>query len=149
MHGVRSQFSLHPSYFFNFAINENQRQVKHFLFLLLIMEVLYSCKKYPGPSQPVATLTSPSDTAIINAGDTILLKGTVSDNKSLHEVFFRLSDSANDSILFFDNPYTHGAQARNFSYTWITSLPGAYKWIVEIQDHDRHTTIQEFPIVVH
>ena len=113
------------------------------------MGVLYSCKKYPGPSQPVATLTSPSDTAIINAGDTISLKGTVSDNKSLHEVFFRLSDSANDSILFFDNPYTHGTQARNYSYAWITSLPGSYKWIVEVQDHDRHTTIQEFPIVVH
>src|SRR4051812_16240458 len=98
---------------------------------LLIAATLYSCKKNTGPSQPVATLTSPSDTLIINAGDTIELKGTVSDNKSLHEVFFTLAYAANDSVLFADNPYTHGAKYREFSYTWITGPAATYTWQVE------------------
>ena len=118
------------------------------LFLLLLIFVS-SCKKDAVPSEPVITLTSPSDTVLINAGDTVLIKGTVSDNKSLHEVFFTLTDSANTSILFSDNPYTHGAKTHNFSYIWITSTPATYKFIIEARDHDNHTTTKEFQLIVH
>ena len=110
---------------------------------------MFSCKKNTLPSEPVITLTFPSDTAVINAGDTVLIKGIISDNKNLHEVFFNLTDSANSFVFFSDNPYTHGAKSYYYSYVWITSSANAYKFVIEAHDHDNHTSKKEFPLVVH
>ena len=127
-------------------------KIKSCIVLLCFVAVagFYSCKKNTGPPEPVITLTLPTDTTIINAGDTVELKWTISDNKSLHEVFFTLAYAADSTVIFSDNPYTHGAKSRNFSYTWITSsTPAAYNLLIEVQDHDHHLTKQEFPILVH
>jgi hypothetical protein len=152
IHRVNAQrFIISSIIFFYFAIVMIERVMclRYFVFALLLSVVLFSCKKYPGPSEPVVDITSPSDTTIINAGDTVIIKGVVSDNKSLHEVYFTLAYSANDSALFSHHPYTHGRQAYPFEYLWITSDAGSYKFVVEAQDHDGHLTKKEFPLVVH
>jgi hypothetical protein len=123
--------------------------VKHFFFFVFALANLIACKKNNLPSQPQVRLESPADTTIITAGDTVLIKGQVSDNKSMHELYFTLQQTPNGAVLLNEHPYTHGAQARNFSYTWITTTPADYTFTVEVWDHDHHITKAAFPLTVH
>ena len=52
--------------------------------------------------KPVITMSSPSDSMMYNNGDTMYIKGTVTDN-SLHELLVTVLD-ANDSILYSQAP---------------------------------------------
>jgi hypothetical protein len=107
-----------------------------------------SCKKNTGPSNPVITLNSPLDTLIIHTGDTVLINGTISDNKSLHEVFITFRKEGNDTLLINDNPYTHGGKQYEFRYIWFPSQAGLYQLDVEAQDHDNHSVKKDFPFTV-
>ena len=121
-----------------------------FLLIVFVSVFVYSCKKNTGPSEPVITLTSPTDTIIINSGDTVLIKGTVSDNKSLHEVYITFKEVANDSVLLInDHPYTHGAKNYNLNYIWYTSVPAVYKLTIEVHDHDENIIRKDFLMTVH
>ena len=122
--------------------------LKCFVCALLISVFINSCNKYTGPSEPVITLTSPSDTTIINAGDTVLLKATVSDNKSPHEVYITFKNTDEDSVLLYEHPYIHGAKNYNFSVIWITGSAASYQLMVEADDHESHTTVIQFPLIV-
>jgi hypothetical protein len=128
-------------------------RVKQFFFSLLIISssviLISSCKKIPGTATPVVTLTSPADTLVIHAGDTVLIKGTVTDNKNLHELYFSFMNTSDSAVLLSEHPYVHGAKEHKFSYTWITSTtPSVYQFVVEAYDHDNHSAKKEFLFTV-
>lgn len=110
---------------------------------LLFSFILFSCTKYTGPEEPVITLVIPSDTTTINAGDTIEIKGTVSDNKDLHEFYLTIKNNNNDSVVANENPYVHGAKTHNFDYWWITRDSAIYTLSVKVLDHENHSTTKE------
>lgn len=126
--------------------------MKNFLFaVILIISVsmfAYSCKKNTGPSEPVITLLSPSDTTIIQSGDTVLIEGTVTDNKSIHELYFTFRNTTTDSTILYDHPYAHGAKSYSFRYTWYPSSPASYKFTVDVHDHDENYVYKDFIMTV-
>ena len=130
--------------------NSNHKQP--WLILLVVgaflAAIVASCKKNPGPANPVITLTSPADTLVINVGDTISINGTVTDNESLHEVFISFKDNSSDSVLINDNPYTHGSKSYTFRYTWYATDASNYTLNIIAQDHDLNTTEKGFSFTV-
>ncbi len=110
--------------------------------------LLFSCTKNTGPAEPVIILTSPTDTTTINAGDTVQIVGSVSDNKDLHEFYFTLKNNTTDTVEFYDNPYVHGAKIHHFTYQWITGDSAAYKLIIQVLDHESHTSTKELVVKV-
>ena len=128
----------------------NRKQLQFILLLVGTFAacIVASCKKNPGPENPVITLTSPADTLVINVGDTISINGTVTDNESLHEVFISFKNNGSDSVLINDNPYTHGSKSYTFRYTWYPSYTSTYTLNVIAQDHDLNTTEKDFSFTV-
>ena len=101
--------------------------------------------RLPVSSYPGSTLTSPADTLVINAGDTVLLKGSITDNKNLHELSLALQNLGDSAVLLNQSPYVHGLKEYKFSYTWITSTtPSVYKFTVDAHDHDGHEAEKDF-----
>ena len=119
------------------------------LFLIsTLAAALFSCTKNTGPAEPVIILTSPTDTTTINAGDTVQIVGSVSDNKDLHEFYFTLKNHTADTVVSYDNPYVHGAKIHHFAYQWITGDSAVYKLIIQVLDHDNHTRTKELLVKV-
>ncbi|MES2621172.1 MAG: Ig-like domain-containing protein [Bacteroidota bacterium] len=125
---------------------------RHYIFLSLIILsfsfYVSSCKKNTGPSEPVITLLSPADTTVINSGDTVLIEGTVTDNKSIHELYFTFRNSVTDSTILYDHPYAHGAKSYNFRYIWYPSSADPYVFSVDVQDHDKNQVFKDFTLNV-
>ena len=121
--------------------------MKNFLYSVLLISIfsclVFSCTKYTGPDEPVITLTTPTDTTNIYAGDTIQIKGTVSDNKDLHEFYLTIKNNGNDSVMAYENPYVHGAKTHNFDYFWITGDSAIYTLTIKVLDHESHSTTKE------
>lgn len=113
------------------------------LLISILSTVIFSCTKNTGPASPVITLTNPADTTIINAGDTVEIKGSVSDNKDLHEFYFTLQNNNTGTVIFYDNPYVHGAKIHSFDYWWITGDSAVYKLTIQALDHESHITTKE------
>lgn len=108
-----------------------------------------ACRKTHGPSQPVITLTSPHDTLVIQAGDTVLISGSVTDTKNLHELFISFQNRNDGTFILNSTPYVHGLKQYEFRYSWITSsVPAVYDFNVEAKDHDSHTTQKSFSFTV-
>jgi hypothetical protein len=110
---------------------------------LVLSSAIFSCTKNTGPEYPVITLTTPTDTTVINAGDTIQIKGSVSDNKDLHEFYLTLQNDNTGTVLFYDNPYVHGAKIHNFNYQWNNVDSAIYKLTIQALDHENHTSTKE------
>lgn len=121
--------------------------MKNFLYSVLFLSnfscLLFSCTKYAGPDEPVITLTTPTDTSTINAGDTIQIKGSVTDNKDLHEFYLTIKNNINDSIMAYENPYVHGGKTYSFDYLWITGDSAIYTLTLKVLDHESHSTTKE------
>lgn len=145
---------IHQQYFSSLHLMERISRIslKNLILVLSIIAAVSlfipSCKKYTGPETPVITLLLPRDTSIINAGDTISIKGSASDNKDLHEIYFTIKNTTNDSIYVYVHPYVHGLKIFNFSYLWITVDSSIYKLTIEAQDHDNHSTKKEIMLTV-
>ncbi|MCX6199746.1 MAG: Ig-like domain-containing protein [Bacteroidetes bacterium] len=109
--------------------------------------LVFSCTKNTGPEEPVITITNPTDTTNINAGDTIEIKGALSDNINLHEFYLTIKNNSTDSVLVYDNPYVHGGKTYPFNYLWITRDSAIYKLTLKVLDHESHTTSKE--VLIH
>lgn len=121
--------------------------MKNFFYSVLLISIfscfVFSCTKNTGPDEPVITLTTPTDTTTINAGDTIQIAGKISDNKDLHEFYLTIKNNNTDSVVAYENPYVHGAKTYSFDYFWITGDSAIYTVTVKVLDHESHSTSKE------
>lgn len=116
--------------------------VSHSLIFLFTC-LFFSCTKRTGPNEPVITITFPTDTTTINAGDTIEIKGTLSDNIDLHEFYLTIKNNNTDALVAYDNPYVHGGKTYPFNYFWITGDSAIYTLSLKVLDHENHSTTKE------
>ncbi len=118
-----------------------------FLLVSIFTCLVFSCTKKTGPDEPIITITNPTDTTTINTGDTVQIKGTVSDNVDLHEFYLTIKNNTTDSTVASDNPYVHGGKTFSFDYAWIAIDSAVYKLTVKVIDHDSHTSTKE--VLIH
>ncbi len=76
----------------------------------------------PDTEAPVFTITSPTAMQVFMNTDTVFLKGTVADDKSMHELDIEIKNSANDSILYSKTQSVHDLTTYDIDFFWKSSV---------------------------
>ena len=113
------------------------------LLVMLLLLPLTACKKTDDhdhsstdSEKPVLSMTLPSDSMTFNNGDTVKIRGTVTDN-SLHELMVSIINNDNDSILYSAAPVVHDLTAYTIAMDWksqVTTHTNA-SVIIVAEDH--------------
>lgn len=91
-------FAPHSSYGQSFCIFKRMNLILPFISLIL----LQACSKNEKASDnelPVVTITSPNNNQVFSAGETVTIKGTLSDNQKLTEVHVHISNNSTGTLL--------------------------------------------------
>lgn len=85
---------------------------------------------------PVITLSSPTSMQVFYSGDTVWIKGTLTD-ASLHELLINIRKDSDSSILFTTAPTVHDLTSFNINSFWKSSVTGHTNATVEViaEDH--------------
>ncbi len=68
-------------------------------------------------SNPVIQITSPAEGAVYNNGDTVKIRGLMTD-ESLHESLILIRDKSSGQVLYQENPLCTTLLLYNISYDW-------------------------------
>lgn len=116
--------------------------MKKLLFFILLMSFIACVKKDEGKSAPVVTISTPSEGQEFISGSPIAIKGSASDDASLHEGTVVVVKTDNNAEYFRKEPAVH--DLRNFiidySYTPSVSAATNLKIIATFYDHDDNKT---------
>lgn len=102
---------------------------------------LASCSKEN--KAPVINWSSPADSTVVNTPDSVHLKGTITDDRSLHEVYIAIArDSATDTIFKLE-PYVHDLKVYNYTANYFpdSAKTGNYTLLVTATDHEGGYTV--------
>ena len=123
---------------------------------LMLLLTVTACKKNDDHDEdandhdkPVLSITLPTDSMTYKHGDTVKIRGLVTDN-SLHELFVSIVENTNDSVLFTDAPNVHDLSAFSIASNWksqVTKLTNA-RVIVVAEDHNANVTSDTIRIQV-
>ncbi|MEP7109358.1 MAG: hypothetical protein ABI760_15295 [Ferruginibacter sp.] len=99
------------------------------------------------PTQPTITLTLPTNNEVYTSGDSIKIKGTVTDN-SLHELRLTITNNANGNILYHLEISVHELLSYDFDQGWKSiATAGTDATVrVEAEDHGNHTVEKEVTV---
>ncbi len=117
---------------------------KNILFFILINIFLIACKKDEEDiSKPTISFIEPSqnDTISLSTVDSIQLKLTVTDNKSLHELSIKITNNIG-AVIFSSIPDVHDKTNYEFNKYFQTSnvlTPTPMNLTVIVSDHDENT----------
>ncbi|GIV33889.1 MAG: hypothetical protein KatS3mg031_1424 [Chitinophagales bacterium] len=76
----------------------------------------------PDTQAPVFNITSPTPMQVFNNGDTVFLRGTLTDDKSLHDLEILIKNADNDSTLFSLSQSVHDLTSYNIDFFWKSSV---------------------------
>lgn len=114
------------------------------LLTLLLISCFYSCKHEHDEDvqHPVITLTSPSDQQLFHPGDTLFIKGNVTDNHDLHELIILLTRNEDGDTLLNFMPIIHGLKEYTIDTFHIVNETGHvhYTLSVTAYDHDNNSS---------
>jgi len=101
----------------------NKRINFNLLASIAICTIIFSnCKKEEeDKSAPVVNITLPVSTQMYNSGDTVKIKGTVTDNE-MHEMLIEIRNDANDSILYSETPSVHDLSSYVINTFWKSKV---------------------------
>ncbi len=95
---------------------------------------VFSCGKKENQA-PVITITKPADNDTITIPDSLHMEGTITDDKSLHEMSVLVIGATGDTS-FQEKPYVHNLKTYKIRYDFFPSVAGTYTLQVTAQDHD-------------
>lgn len=88
--------------------------------------------------KPVISLTSPLDMSTYTSGDTVWIKGLVTD-KSLHELSITLKSDKNGAVLYSSEPVVHDFTSYTLNTCWksmVTEKTNATLTVKAVDHHD-------------
>lgn len=90
----------------------------------------------PDTEKPVVTISSPTDMQVYYTGDTVKIKGLVTD-ASLHELQIKIIKDSDASVLFTETVDVHDLTSYSISSNWksFVSDHSNAKVIVLAEDH--------------
>ena len=83
---------------------------------------------------PVVTITSPNNNQVYNAGETVNITGTLSDNQKLTEVHVHISNNSTGTLLI-DIHLNPGAATYSLNENFLTQAGVSYKIQVIAKDN--------------
>lgn len=86
---------------------------------------------------PVITMTSPTDMQVYALGDTVWLKGLVTD-KSLHELSITLKNDKDGSVLYSQTPTVHDFTSYTINAFWKSVVTEKTNATLTISATDHH-----------
>lgn len=91
--------------------------------------------------KPVLSITSPSDMQIFYSGDTVRIKGTVSD-ASLHEMLIKILRDSDNSELFRETPTVHDMTSYSINTFWKSQVSDHTnaRLIIVAEDHSSNVS---------
>lgn len=125
--------------------------------LLIGIMMLSACKKEEDDhdhnsagdkDKPVITLTTPVNLQMYNNGDTVKIKGTLTD-ASLHELLIKITNDANGSILFQDAPLVHDLTTYNINSAWKSAVTDHTNATVVVLAEDHSSNVASDTIHIH
>lgn len=86
---------------------------------------------------PVINATKPSANQVYRSGDSIIVEGTVTDEKKMYKGKVQIKNDANGLMVAEDYYETHFLQAINFrlAYKAIVTASTDFSVVLEFQDH--------------
>ncbi|HEY1045826.1 MAG TPA: hypothetical protein VGF79_05265 [Bacteroidia bacterium] len=134
------------------------KSIKLNLILLAVLAIAFSsCKKEEDDhshdstsdtSKPVITISSPVSTAMYNNGDTIKIRGKVTDN-SLHELLIKVVNDANGAVLYSTAPTVHDLTTYSFSVDWKSSVTDHTNASIIVLAEDHSSNVSSDTVHVH
>ena len=130
--------------------NTDMKNIKKHTYLALVISSLLftaACKKHDDhkhdetdTTYPQITITTPVDMQTYKSGDSVYIKGSVTDN-DLHEMKITITKDSDSSELFSESPVVHGMSSYAINTFWLSGLSsGAASYIpatllVTAEDH--------------
>ena len=117
---------------------------------ILAVVQLSSCKKDEehdhtqnagDTAKPTISITSPSSMQVFYNGDTVKIRGLVSD-ASLHELLIKVVKDSDNSVLFSETPTVHDLSSYTINTNWksqVTDHTNA-RVIVVAEDHSSNVS---------
>lgn len=103
--------------------------------------MLAACEKEPhhhddtDTAAPALSINSPSQMQVFNQGDTLYIKGSLSD-ASLHELSITLRDDKDSSLLFSATPVVHGLSTYTLNSFWVCNVKDHTNATLRLTAHD-------------
>lgn len=109
---------------------------------------LSSCSKEN--KAPVINFVSPTDSTVVATPDSVHLKGTITDDRSLHEVYIAIYNDSTADTIFKLEPYVHDLKVYTYTANYFpdTTINGNYTLLVTAADHEGgYTTLTRRVII--
>ncbi len=136
------------------SINMTKTQLFSIFFSLVL--VFSSCKKEDDDhdhsttdkSKPVVTISSPTAMQVYNSGDTVRIKGLVTD-ASLHELLIRIVKDSDQTELFRATPVVHDMTSYTVDTYWKSSVTDHTNATLIISAEDHSSNIGSDTVRIH
>ncbi len=91
--------------------------------------------------KPVIAMTSPTAMQVFYSGDTVRIKGVVTD-ESLHEMMIKIIKDSDGSVLFTETPTVHDLKIYNINTYWKSQVSDHTnaRLIVLAEDHNANVS---------
>jgi hypothetical protein len=115
---------------------------------VIMVSWLASCSKEN--KAPVINWQSPVDSTVVATPDSVHLKGTITDDRSLHEVSIAIYNDSTTDTIFKLAPYVHDLKVYTYTANYFpdTTVKGNYTLLVTAADHEGgYTTLTRRVII--
>ena len=116
--------------------------------------MLTACEKEPhhhddtDTAAPALNMSSPNQMQVFNQGDTLYIKGSLTD-ASLHELSITLRDDKDSSLLFSATPVVHGLSTYTINSFWVCNVKDHTNATLRITAHDHRENKTEVLRSIH
>ena len=99
---------------------------------------------------PVITVSKPTANQVYTSGDSIIVEGTVTDNKIVYKGKVQIKNDANNFVVADGYYESHFLQAINYrvAYKAVVTVPTDFTILVEFQDHGANVTTTTLKVKV-
>jgi len=127
-----------------------------FIFFLAMFQLI-SCKKDDDHQhdvdtsdkvKPTVVINTPSNLQMYNNGDTIKIRGQVSD-ASLHELLIKIVKDSDHSVLFSETTNVHDLSAYTFNSNWKSVVSDHTNASVIVTAKDHNSNVGSDTIKIH
>lgn len=136
---------------------KNASKIASITLLLLAFCQLSSCKKEDDHQheddstdivKPSVMVTLPSSMQMYNNGDTVKIKGSVSD-ASLHELLIKIVNDADGTILYSETPTVHDLTSFSINSNWKSNVTTHTNASVIVVAEDHNSNVGSDTVKIH
>jgi len=98
--------------------------------------------------KPTVVISTPSSLQMYNNGDTIKIRGLVSD-ASLHKLLVKIVKDIDSSILFMETPLVHNLISFTIQSNWKSQVANHTNATVIVVAEDHHSNVNSDTVHIH